>query len=102
MKFAIIKAGGKQYLVKKDDTIVVDHLKQEKDSVVEFDTLAVGDSEKNDVELGMPVLKTKVKGKVIENMKGDKIRVARFKAKSRYRRVTGFRPMLSKVQITSL
>lgn len=89
-------------MVHKDDNIVIDHIKKDKDEVVEFETLATGDTEKNTIELGKPVLKTKVKGKVVDNMKGDKIRVARFKAKVRYRKVKGFRPMLSKVQITSI
>lgn len=102
MKFAIIRTGGKQYFVKKDDEITIDHLKQEKDSTVEFETLARGDSEANTIELGTPVLKTSVKGTVVENGKGTKIRVARFKAKVRYRKVRGFRPTLSQVKITSL
>ena len=102
MKFAIIRAGGKQYFVHKDDEIVIDNVKQPQDAEVEFDTLAIGDAEKNTIELGTPVLKTKVKGKVLENGKGTKIRVARYKSKVRYRKVRGFRPTLSQVKITSL
>lgn len=102
MKFAIIRTGGKQYLVKEQDEIFIDYLKKEKDDKVEFETLADGDLEKSTITLGKPVLKTKVKGKIIENLKGDKIRVAKFKAKSRYRRVRGFRPMLSKVKILTI
>ena len=102
MKFAIIRTGGKQYFVQKDDEITIDHSKQAKDSQIEFETLAIGDTEKNTVELGYPLLKTKVKGTVLENGKGEKIRVARFKAKVRYRKVRGFRAMLSQVKITAI
>lgn len=43
-----------------------------------------------------------VKATVVEHTKGDKIRVAKFKAKSRYRRVTGHRQSLTKVKIDSI
>ena len=102
MKFAIIRTGGKQYLVSESDEIVVDHLKSEKDVAVEFETLAEGDFEKNTVKLGKPALTTKVKGKVLENLRGDKIRVARFKEKTRQRKVRGFRAMLTRVKIVSI
>ncbi len=102
MKFAVIQTGGKQYIVKKDDEITVDNLNLTQDADVEFDTLAEGDDEKNDITLGKPFLNSKVKGKVVENVKGDKIRVARFKSKVRSRKVRGFRASLSKVKIVSL
>lgn len=102
MKFAVIKTGGKQYVVKQDDEIVVDHLEKDKDTEIDFDTLAQGDDESNAIKLGTPLLTTRVKAVVMENFKGDKIRVGRFKSKVRYRKVRGFRPMLSKVRITSI
>lgn len=102
MKIAVIKTGGKQYVVRKDDEIVVDKLGLENGVSIEFETLAMADVEKATIELGMPVLKEKVKGTVVETVKGEKIRVARFKAKSRYRKVKGFRSQLSKVKIVSI
>lgn len=102
MKFAVIKTGGKQYVVSENDEITVDYLKQDENSEIEFEKLAEGDFEKETISVGTPTLKTKVKATIVENMKGDKLRVARFKAKTRYRKVTGFRPMLSKVKITSI
>ncbi len=102
MKFAVIKTGGKQYLVKENDEIVIDTLNVELDSEVTFETLAEGDDEKSDITLGKPFLKTSVKGKVVENFRGDKIRVARFKAKVRSRKVRGFRQALTKVKIVSI
>ena len=102
MKFAIIKTGGKQYIVSEGEEITVDYLKKDTNEEIEFDSLAVGDLETKDIEMGRPFLKKKVKGKIVENFKGDKIRVARFKAKVRFRKVKGFRPMLSKVQILSI
>jgi large subunit ribosomal protein L21 len=100
-KIAVIKTGGKQYIAKENDFLVVDLLKAEKDADFEFDAVATFDPE-GDVEVGMPLLETKVKAKVIEHVLGDKIRIAKFKAKSRYRKVTGFRPKYTKVQILSI
>lgn len=102
MKFAVIKTGGKQYLVKENDEIYIDRLGREVNQEVEFETLACGDLEKQEIELGQPTLKSKIKGKVVENLKGEKIRVARFKAKSRYQKVRGFRPYLSRVKILKI
>lgn len=98
-KFAVIKTGGKQYLVKKDDEIVVDRVDTDKSANIEFDTLAMFDTEKNTVEIGAPFLVKKVNGTVVDHVKGDKIRVAKFKAKVRYRKVMGFRSRLTKVKI---
>lgn len=102
MKFAVIKTGGKQYFVKESDEIVVDHLKKEPGEKLDLTTLLVADEDKNKIDLGKPEAKTKVKAEVISNLKGDKIRVARFKAKTRYRKVRGFRPMLTKIKITDI
>lgn len=100
-KIAVIKTGGKQYIAKENDFLVVDLLKAEKDTDYEFDAVATFDPE-GDVQVGMPLLDTKVKAKIVEHVLGDKIRIAKFKAKSRYRKVTGFRPKYTKVQIVSI
>ena len=102
-KLAVIKTGGKQYLVKEGDEIIVDNLSSKKEEIVELPALAVIDLEKEDVEIGNPLLEKRVKTKVLEDtLKGDKIRVARFKAKVRYRRVKGFRPTLTKIKIEKI
>ena len=102
MKFSVIKTGGKQYIVSVGDEIIVDKVTAEKDKEIELEKLAEGDFDSFDIELGTPLLKTKTKATVIETMKGDKLRVARFHAKTRYRKVTGFRPMLSRLKIIAL
>lgn len=101
-KFAVIKTGGKQYLVKENDEVYVDNLGKKKDEEVKFETLAKGELDKEEIELGKPDLKSKVKGKVVENLKADKIRVARFKAKTKQRKVKGFRHQISKVKIIKI
>ncbi len=102
MKYAVILSGGKQFLVKKDDVIQVDKVDGKENETIEFETLALFDTDSKDLELGKPYLKKKVKGKIVKHLKGEKIRVARFKAKVRYRKIKGFRPELSEIKILSI
>lgn len=90
-------------MVQESDEIYIDRLKNKDISgEIEFDTLASGNLVKNSIKLGQPTLTAKVKGKIIEELKADKIRVSRFKAKTRYRKTRGFRHYLSKVKIISI
>ncbi len=99
--YAVIKIGGKQYKVSEGDTIEVQKLNS-KDGKIEFDEVLLLASDRN-VKIGNPtVSKAKVTGKILENKKGKKIRVAKFKSKVRYRRVTGFRPQISVVRIDKI
>ncbi len=100
MKLAVIKTGGKQYLVQEADEIVVDMLEGKKDEKIELETLALIDEET--VKLGDPALKEAVTATIVDHIKGDKIRVAKFKSKVRYRKVRGFRPRLSKLKIGTI
>ncbi len=100
--FAVVKTGGKQYLVQPGQSITVDRVEGEKGAIIELAVLASFDAEKNSLELGSPELKTKAKGKIIEHGKGDKVRAAKFKSKARFRKVTGYRPAHSTIEITSI
>ena len=99
---AVIKSGGKQYIVKSGDVITVDKIDSDVGSKIELVKLANISTDGSAVELGTPQMKTSVSAEIVESGKGTKIRVAKFKAKVRYRRVTGFRPMLSKLKILSV
>jgi large subunit ribosomal protein L21 len=100
-KLAVIRTGGKQYLVRENDEIYVDKIAGDPKEV-DLETLAVFDDASDDMDLGMPTVKTSIKAQVIENVKGDKVRIAKFKAKVRYRKVTGFRAELTKLKILSI
>ncbi len=99
---AIIQTGGKQYLVSKGDKIQVEKLAGEKDTVLIFDkVLATFDGSK--YQLGKPFLDgAKVEGKVLSQGRGDKIRVFKYKAKSKYRRTQGHRQSYTEVEITKI
>lgn len=98
-KYAIIKIKGTQYKVSEGDEILVDSLGGSKPEAA---VLLVSDSDK--VEIGKPQVKgVKIKLKVIkEEEKGKKIYVIKYKAKSRYRRKYGFRPVFSKLLVEKI
>lgn len=96
MNYYIIKLSGKQYRVASGDTLTVDYLDAQIGDTVKADVLLEVNGD--DVEVGTPVVK-QLDVKVLEHLKGDKIRVAKYKSKSRYRRVTGHRQSLTKVEV---
>jgi large subunit ribosomal protein L21 len=100
-KCAVIQTGGKQYLVKKDQEIYVDRLDAKENDTIELDSLATFDEEKGDIDLHTKE-PGKVQATVVAHMKGDKVRVAKFKAKVRYRKVRGFRPYLTQLKIARI
>lgn len=98
MQYAVIRSGGKQYKVKVGDTLKLDKLSAENKNIVFDEVLLFVDN--GTVTIGKPTITgARVEAELIENIKGDKIRVMKFKAKSRYRRTTGFRPQISVVKI---
>lgn len=98
---AVVKIGGKQFLVAEKETLLVDLL-QEGTKELTLDALLVIDGDK--VTVGMPTVKdVKVTAKVTEDLvKGDKIQVIRYKSKKRVHKVNGHRQKYSKVEITSI
>ena len=102
MKYAVIKTGGKQYKVQEGDVIEIDRLANLKDENVIFDDVFLVVNE-GVAKIGNPTVSgVKVTAKLLENLRGEKIRVSKFKSKVRYRVTTGFRAELSKVQIEKI
>lgn len=102
MQYTIIASGGKQYKVSVGDIIEVDRLKAAVNSDVVFDNVLLHKID-SETLVGTPNLSgVVVKGKVLENGKGVKLYVSKFKAKSRHRRRIGFRSHLSTVQIIQI
>lgn len=100
--FAVIKTGGKQYKVAKDDVIVVEKLNGEAGEVVAFESvLMVGEG--TDTKAGAPFVEgVCVAGEVIEQTRGDKILVFKKKRRQNYRRTNGHRQDLTVVKITDI
>ena len=88
--FAVIKTGGKQYLVSKGDEILVDRINEKKGKKLNLETLLKSGKT---IKIGSPTLKTGVvKAEIIEEIKDKKLVIFKYKAKKRYRKKTGFRP----------
>ncbi|MBI2034923.1 MAG: 50S ribosomal protein L21 [Candidatus Levybacteria bacterium] len=99
MKYSVIQSGGKQYRVSEGDIIQIDKLPRKEGEEVVFSSVLLYVSD-GAFMLGKPYIKDlTVSGKLIRHTKGEKLRIAKFKAKARYRRVTGFRSSLSEVKI---
>jgi len=102
MEYAVVKTGGKQYRVSEDSVIEVERLSFKPGEKFSFEEvlLYVVDGK---VKLGNPnVNGIMVKATVLEHFKGDKLRISKFKAKSKYRRVTGHRQYLTKIKVLDI
>lgn len=101
---AVIKSGGKQYVVSKGDTISIEKLPGELkkgDSVVFNEVLLVDNG--SDTTIGAPAIKgAEVKGTVTFSGRAEKIEVVKYKPKSRYYKRRGHRQPLLKVKIDSI
>ena len=99
--YAIIATGGKQYRVSEGDVIYIEKLDAEVDSTVSFDVLLM--ENEGDVKVGTPVVEgVKVEGKVVGQVRGEKIIVFKYKSKKNYRRKQGHRQPYTKVEITKI
>jgi len=102
MVWAVVRTGNKQYRVSSKDIIVIEKISGEVGHRVDFtDILLLVDDGK--VVLGRPIVKnTKVKAIITGQGRGKKIRVTKFKPKSRYLRNYGAKKKISTVQIESI
>ncbi len=99
--YAIIAAGGRQYRVSQGDVIYIDKVDQEVDSALTFDVLMIAGDE--NVRIGNPTVEgAKVEGKVLGQVKGEKILVYKYKSKKNYHRRAGHRQPYTKVEITAV
>ncbi len=100
--FAVIKTGGKQYLVEPGDKIKIEKIEGETGKEIPFkDVLLVEKNRK--LEIGTPFVKgTKVLGKILKQEKGKKVIVFKYKPKTRYKKKTGHRQLFSEVEIVKI
>jgi large subunit ribosomal protein L21 len=98
--FAVIKTGGKQYRVAKDDVIVVEKLEGEAGASVKFDVVMLADG--SNVKLGGALSGVSVTGELVETAKGEKVNVFKKRRRNTYRRNRGHRQLESTVKITAV
>ena len=98
---AIIKTGGKQYIVKPGDKIKIEKLdKKEGENFSFTEVLLVEKSRK--VEIGTPKLNTEVHAKILKQAKHEKVIAFKYKSKKRYSRKIGHRQPYTEVEITGI
>ena len=99
--YAVIETGGKQYRVQEGDIITIEKLNAAVGDVVTFDKVLVL-GEGKDIKVGAPYVGTAVTGTVVENGKGQKVIIFKYKAKKDYRKKQGHRQPYTMVKIESL
>lgn len=96
---AIVEIGGKQYKVSPKDLIQVDLLEaKEGDEITVDKVLLKSDDDGANCQVGQPYTGDVIKAKVVENIKGDKVRVFKFKPKTRYAKAKGHRQNYSVIE----
>jgi large subunit ribosomal protein L21 len=100
--FAVVETGSKQYKVEPGTTIKVDKLVGVENDVVNLDKVLLISSE-NGITVGTPIVAgASVRAVIVEQGKGEKIRVFKYKSKKRYRRTTGHRSQITKLKIEEI
>jgi large subunit ribosomal protein L21 len=97
LNYAIISLGGKQYVVKEGEHLLVDRLDREEGKTFQPDVLFLGGD-----GAGRLAPKVSVTAKVVGHERGPKIRIGKYKAKSGYKRHTGFRSSLTRIEVTGI
>lgn len=99
--YAVIETGGKQYRVQEGDVITVEKLDAKAGDKVTFDKVLVLNDGK-EMKVGTPYLDAGVTASVVENGKGKKVIIFKYKAKKDYRKKQGHRQPYTLVEITSI
>lgn len=99
---AVIRTGGKQYLVKEGQKIKIEKIAGKEGDNVEFaEILLLADDKK--IEIGKPIIKNaKVVGKILKQGRGKKIIIFKYKPKKRYQKKAGHRQYFTEVEIKEI
>jgi len=98
--YAIVKTGGKQYRVEQGQTLLVERLPADEGATVALEPLLF----RSDATVFDPdgLAKVKVDAKILEHVRGPKIRVFKFKPKTGYKRSAGHRQELTRIEVTEI
>jgi large subunit ribosomal protein L21 len=96
--YAIIKLGGKQYVVREGEKLLVDRLAVEEQKTFQPEVIFEGGDGKAELSpKGQPVT-----AKVLAHVQGEKIRIGKYRRRTGYRRHTGYRSKLTQIEIESI
>ncbi|TRZ80237.1 50S ribosomal protein L21 [bacterium] len=97
---AVIKTGGKQYIVSLGQEIKIEKIEKEAGEIIDFENVfLVFDEDSGKTNIGAPNLKTKVEGRVIQQDKHKKVIIFKYKPKKRYKVKKGHRQPYTLIQI---
>lgn len=100
--YAIVEIAGHQFKIKKDQKIFVNRMENEEGSELEFDQVLLLADEDN-FKVGTPVVEgAKVKAKILEHVKADKIKVFKKKRRKGYQKMNGHRQPMTQIQIEEI
>ncbi|HEV2061793.1 MAG TPA: 50S ribosomal protein L21 [Solirubrobacteraceae bacterium] len=100
MAYAIVKTGGKQYRVEEGQKLLVERLAADEGATVDLEPVLFRSSDTVFDAKGLK--KVTVQAKVLGHERGPKIRVFKFKPKRGYKRTTGHRQELTRIEVTSV
>lgn len=98
--YAIVKTGGKQYRVEEGQSLLVERLPVEEDGTLSLQPLLFVDG--SNVVDGDDLSKVQVQAKVLAHERGPKLRIVKFKPKRGYKRRTGHRQSLTRIEVTQI
>lgn len=100
--YAIVEIAGQQFKVEKDKKIYVHRLDKNEGDKVEFEKVLLVENE-GSVKVGVPALKdAKVSAKVIEHVRGEKVKVFKKKRRKGYQKLSGHRQDFTQIEIESI
>lgn len=101
--YAILETGGRQYKVRQGEVLDVERLDAEPGADIELDRVLLISGDDGKLAVGRPFVPgAKVVAEVVDQIKGEKIIVFKYKAKVRYRRKTGHRQRLTRIRIKDI
>jgi len=99
---AVIKTGGKQYIVEPGQKLKIEKIDGEEGKIHTFSDVLLLDDGKN-IEIGTPILNgAAVEAKILKQGKGKKVIAYKYKAKKRYHKKIGHRQLFTEIEITQI
>ncbi len=99
--YAVIRTGGKQYRVEQGSTLLVERLTAEEGATIALEPLMAADGDQTLFSAG-DLGRVRVEATILGHQRGPKIRIFKFKPKQGYKRRTGHRQELTRIQVTGI
>jgi large subunit ribosomal protein L21 len=98
--YAIVKTGGKQYRVEQGQSLLIERLPEDDGAKVKLEPLLYVDG--SDVVDGADIGRVTVEARILAHERGPKLRIVKFKPKRGYKRRTGHRQDLTRIEVTGI